>query len=58
MALILGFGVMTLSYISGWSHFRFLAGFAFLWAYLADIFFCPALILLIKPLGEEGQVKA
>ena len=57
MALILGFGVMTLSYISGWSHFGFLAGFAFFWAYLADFFFCPALILLLKPLGEEkGQV--
>jgi len=57
MTLILGFGVMTLSDISGWSHFGFLAGFAFLWAYLADFFLCPALILLLKPLGEERQVS-
>jgi len=55
MTLILGFGVMTLSDISGWSHFGFLAGFAFLWAYLADFFLCPALILLLKPLGAERQ---
>jgi hydrophobe/amphiphile efflux-3 (HAE3) family protein len=53
MTLILGFGVMTLSDISGWSHFGFLAGFAFLWALLADFFFAPALILLLKPLGPE-----
>jgi predicted RND superfamily exporter protein len=57
MTLILGFGVMTLSDLSGWRHFGFLAGFAFLWAYLADFFLCPALILLLKPLGEEkGRV--
>jgi predicted RND superfamily exporter protein len=30
---------------------------AFLWALLADFFFCPALILLFKPLGEERQVS-
>ena len=53
MTLILGFLVMTLSDLSGWSNFGFLAGFAFLWALLADFFFCPALILLLKPLGEE-----
>jgi predicted RND superfamily exporter protein len=53
MTLILGFGVMTLSDMSGWSNFGFLAGFAFLWALLADFFFCPALILLFKPLGPE-----
>ena len=55
MTLILGFGVMTLSDISGWRNFGFLSGFAFLWAYLADFFLCPALILLIKPLGPERQ---
>jgi predicted RND superfamily exporter protein len=48
---------MILSVMSGWSHFGFLAGFAFLWAYLADFFLCPALILLLKPLGEEKQVS-
>ena len=56
MTLILGFGVMTLSDISGWRNFGFLSGFAFLWAYLADFFFCPALILLLKPLGPEKQI--
>ena len=57
MTLILGFLVMTLSDLSGWRNFGFLSGFAFLWAYLADFFFCPALILLLKPLGEEkGRV--
>jgi len=58
ITLILGFLVMTLSDLSGWRNFGFLSGFAFLWAYLADFFFCPALILLFKPLGEEKEVKA
>ena len=57
ITLILGFLVMILSVMSGWSHFGFLAGFAFLWAYLADFFLCPALILLFKPLGAEKQVS-
>ena len=55
ITLILGFLVMILSVMSGWSHFGFLAGFAFLWALLADFFFCPALIILLKPLGAERQ---
>jgi hydrophobe/amphiphile efflux-3 (HAE3) family protein len=53
ITLILGFLVMILSVMSGWSHFGFLAGFAFLWALLADFFFAPAMMLLFKPLGEE-----
>ena len=53
MTLILGFLVMTLSDLSGWRNFGFLSGFAFLWAYIADFFLCPALILLLKPLGPE-----
>jgi hypothetical protein len=57
ITLILGFLVMVLSVMSGWSHFGFLAGFAFLWAYLADFFLCPALILLFKPLGAEKQLS-
>jgi predicted RND superfamily exporter protein len=32
--LILGFLVMTLSDLSGWSNFGFLAGFAFAFLYL------------------------
>jgi hypothetical protein len=39
--------------MKGWSHFGFLAGFAFFWALLADFFFAPALMLLLKPLGPE-----
>jgi len=53
LTLILGFAVMILSVMKGWSHFGFLAGFAFLWALLADFFFAPALMLLLKPLGPE-----
>jgi predicted RND superfamily exporter protein len=33
--------------------FGTLAGFAFTWALLADLFFAPALIVLLKPLGPE-----
>ena len=57
LTLILGFMVMIFSVMKGWSYFGFLAGFAFFWALLADFFFAPALILLIKPLGEERQVS-
>ncbi|MCP4119327.1 MAG: RND family transporter [Desulfobacteraceae bacterium] len=53
LTLILGFMVMVLSVMKGWSNFGFLAGFAFFWALLADFFFAPALILLFKPLGPE-----
>jgi uncharacterized protein len=57
LTLILGFAVMILSVMKGWSHFGFLAGFAFFWALLADLFFSPALLLLLKPLGPE-RVRA
>ena len=53
ITLILGFLIMTLSDISGWSHFGPLAGFAFFWALLADFFFAPAMMILLKPLGPE-----
>ena len=55
MTLIFGFGVMTLSDISGWRNFGFLSGFAFLWALLADFFLAPAMMLLFKPLGPEKR---
>jgi predicted RND superfamily exporter protein len=54
LTLILGFMVMILSVMKGWSHFGFLAGFAFFWALMADFFFAPALMLLTKPLGPEA----
>jgi uncharacterized protein len=53
ITLVLGFGVMLLSNMTGWRNFGFFAGFAFLWALLADFFFAPALMLLLKPLGPE-----
>ena len=55
ITLVFGFIIMVLSVMKGWSHFGFLAGFAFLWALLADFFFAPALMLLVKPLGPEKQ---
>jgi predicted RND superfamily exporter protein len=58
LTLILGFAVMILSVMKGWSHFGFLAGFAFFWALLADFFFAPALMLLFKPLGPERAENA
>ena len=53
LTLILGFGVMIFSQMTGWRNFGFFAGFAFFWALLADFFFAPALMLLTKPLGPE-----
>lgn len=53
MTLVAGFSVFGLSDIYTTVHFGLLAAFAFLWACLADFFLCPALILLLKPLGPE-----
>ncbi|MBW1926923.1 MAG: RND family transporter [Deltaproteobacteria bacterium] len=57
MTLIVGFSVFGLSDMYNVTQFGLLAAFAFLWAYLADFFFAPAMMLLFKPLGEEkGQM--
>ena len=53
ITLTLGFAVMGFSDVGGIVHFGLLAGFAFSWALLADLFFAPALILWLKPLGAE-----
>ena len=53
ITLVLGFSVLVFSNVSGIVNFGFLASFAFLWALLADFFFMPAFLLLLKPLGPE-----
>jgi hydrophobe/amphiphile efflux-3 (HAE3) family protein len=58
MTLVAGFSVFGLSDMYNVTQFGLLAAFAFLWALLADFFFAPALMLLLKPLGPERRVKA
>jgi predicted RND superfamily exporter protein len=57
MTLVAGFSVFGLSDMYNLAQFGLLSAFAFLLALLADLFFSPALILVLKPLGaEKGQV--
>jgi hydrophobe/amphiphile efflux-3 (HAE3) family protein len=56
ITLTLGFSVLMLSNMTGWIRIGALSGFAFTWTLLADLFFGPAILLLIKPLGSERQV--
>jgi hydrophobe/amphiphile efflux-3 (HAE3) family protein len=57
ITLVAGFSIFALSNISSVGDFGLMAGFAMIWALLADLFFSPALMLLLKPLGaEKGQV--
>ena len=51
ITLVLGFSVLAFSNVSGIVKFGLLSSFAFLWALLADFFFMPAFLLLLKPLG-------
>jgi hydrophobe/amphiphile efflux-3 (HAE3) family protein len=53
VTLTLGFGVLAWSDVTQIVKFGTLAGFAFTWALLADLFFAPALVVLLKPLGPE-----
>ena len=53
MVLVLGNGVFLCSCLLGFFKLGLLFGFAFLWAYMADLFFSPALIMVLKPLGPE-----
>jgi len=57
ITLVAGFSVFALSDISNIGDFGLMAGFAFLWALLADFFLAPAMMLLFKPLGQERQVS-
>jgi hydrophobe/amphiphile efflux-3 (HAE3) family protein len=52
--LVAGFSVFGLSDINSMVKFGLMAGFAFIWALLADFFLAPALLLLMKPLGAEN----
>jgi hydrophobe/amphiphile efflux-3 (HAE3) family protein len=58
ITLVLGFSVLAFSNVSGIAKYGLLSSFAFLWALLADFFFMPAFLLLLKPLGPERRVKA
>lgn len=53
LILIVGNAVFLLSSLMGFFKLGLLFGFAFLWALLADFYFAPALIVLLKPLGPE-----
>jgi len=55
ITLVVGFSVYTLSNTYSLIHFGLMAGFAFIWALLADFFLAPAMMLLFKPLGAEKQ---
>jgi len=55
MILIIGNGVFLFSCLLGFFKLGLLFGVAFLWALTADFFFSPALILILKPLGPEGE---
>ena len=54
LTLSAGFGVLLFSDLAGVAKFGGLAGFAFMWALLADFFFVPSLLLVFKPLGREA----
>ena len=55
MTLVAGFSVFGLSDIMSMVKFGLMAGFAFIWALLADFFLAPAMMLLFKPLGQERR---
>ncbi len=57
LTLVLGNAVFLLSCLLGFFKLGLLFGFAFFWALLADLFFSPALILLLRPLGPERYGK-
>jgi uncharacterized protein len=51
--LVMGNGVFLFSCLLGFFKLGMLFGFAFFWALLADLFFAPSLIMVLKPLGPE-----
>ena len=53
LVLIVGNAVFMISSLLAFFKLGILFGFAFLWALLADFYFAPALIVLLKPLGPE-----
>jgi len=57
LILIIGNGVFLTSALLGFFKLGLLFGVAFTWALLADLFFAPALIMLLKPLGAERSAR-
>jgi predicted RND superfamily exporter protein len=57
VTLVAGFSVFALSDISNIGDFGLMAGFAIMWALLADFFLAPAMMLLFKPLGAEKGIN-
>jgi hypothetical protein len=57
--LVIGNAVFLASALLGFFKLGLLFGVAFTWALMADLFFSPALIMMLKPLGPErgGQGK-
>ena len=55
MILVIGNAVFLFSYLLGFFKLGLLFGVAFTWALMADFFFAPALIMILKPLGPERQ---
>lgn len=55
MVLVIGNVVFLFSCLLGFFKLGLLFGVAFLWAYLADLLFTPALIMVLKPLGPERE---
>jgi predicted RND superfamily exporter protein len=53
LVLIVGNAVFLMSSMLGFFKLGLLFGVAFFWALLADFYFAPALIVLLKPLGPE-----
>ena len=58
ITLAAGFSIFALSDISNIGDFGLMAGFAIIWALLADFFLAPAMMLLFKPLGAEKQASS
>jgi hypothetical protein len=57
LTLSLGFSVLVLSSVTGMIKFGLLAGYAFVWALLADLLFSPALLVVLEPLGPERDLS-
>jgi predicted RND superfamily exporter protein len=53
VTLTLGFSALLLSDVMGMVKFGGFAGYAFVWALLADLLFAPALLIVLQPLGRE-----
>ena len=58
ITLVAGFSVFAISDISNIGDFGLMAGFAIIWALLADFFLSPAMMLLFKPLGPERRASS